>query len=374
MTDLPKGFFNVYRQLFNYIEQMEEYEDPEGQKCPVSFGSNSTPYDTSIKTFYAYWFSFSTTRRDFDLGTNYDDLDSYDFRQQYNRRDRRYFEKEREKKLEAARREYNDQVKSLASFVQKRDPRYKQWMAEKKEEAERKAKAKKLASSLGTGQAYKEQAWSRIEQEDEEWLREQLAKLDLHSTSDTGDSEQDAPKEFYCIACKKTFKSHKQWKNHEQSKKHVAEMSKYAQTDSQEQEEQEKDTETEGEGERESELTGLVQETGVETECNGADDSEAEPPAAVRAQDEQDADAPEESAPSTLPNYEDSKQKPPKRKDRKSKPNTPTPSISVEKQPSKKKQDKAKAPPVLKCNTCKQVFDSRNRLFTHLKETGHAHA
>lgn len=40
---------------------------------------------------------------------------------------------------------------------------------------------------------------------------------------------------------------------------------------------------------------------------------------------------------------------------------------------SKKEDDSSKASD-LKCNVCKEDFETRNALFTHIKKTGHARA
>jgi len=42
-----------------------------------------------------------------------------------------------------------------------------------------------------------------------------------------------------------------------------------------------------------------------------------------------------------------------------------------QKKAQKEEENKANS---LKCNVCKESFDTRNALFTHIKKTGHARA
>ncbi len=56
--------------------------------------------------------------------------DKYDLRDAPDRRVKRLMEKENKRARDAAKREYNDAVRSLAAFIRKRDPRYKKFQSE----------------------------------------------------------------------------------------------------------------------------------------------------------------------------------------------------------------------------------------------------
>jgi DnaJ family protein A protein 5 len=69
-----------------------------------------------VHAFYAFWQSFSTKK-------SYAWLDQYDTRQGENRRVVRAMEKENKKFRDKARKERNEEVRTLVAFVRKRDKR-----------------------------------------------------------------------------------------------------------------------------------------------------------------------------------------------------------------------------------------------------------
>lgn len=123
-------------------------------------------------------------------------------------------EKENKRLRDDAIREFNDAVRSLVSFVRKRDPRY---TANSQSEADR----QKILRDAAAAQAARSRAAHQ-------------AKIDAHVVPDwarspaqddqTGsfsDSELSDEEQFECVVCGKTFKSEKQYEAHERSKKHV---------------------------------------------------------------------------------------------------------------------------------------------------------
>ena len=216
--DTPKGFFSIFRQVFEHLESLEGTEDDEQV---TFFGSQHSPFVPAVKTFYDKWLGFNSKRTDFVTPS-----DAYfeHYQQGTNRRDRRYLEKERERGREAARKEYSEAVRNLAAYVRKRDPRYKTYLLQrKKANQEQEELRKKQAKESRRQAAFVEQEWTKLDKEEEELLR----RLEqLNPFSDEEEEEEDE-EEYYCVACKKTFKSQKQWKNHEQSRKHLVELSKF---------------------------------------------------------------------------------------------------------------------------------------------------
>ncbi|KAG0042134.1 hypothetical protein BGZ83_000869 [Gryganskiella cystojenkinii] len=215
--DNAAGFYAVYRNLFDKLAEEEEeaasndrYEAAGAKVHYASFGSSNTAYDdnsdSDVKQFYNAWLTFSTQK-------SFSWCDKFRLSEAPDRRVRRAMEKENKKFRDTARKEFNDTVLSLASYVRKRDPRYlafqeQQKAKQKQIQAEIKARAEKEKEQLrARAEQFQEQAWTRVQDEDEE---------------ESGSGEEDEfDQEYECIICDKFFKSERQWKNHERSKKHL---------------------------------------------------------------------------------------------------------------------------------------------------------
>lgn len=204
--DVPAKFFTELGPLFETLaseestaSKMEGMADPEYPP----FGVREDEYETVVKSFYAAWGGFSTSK-------SYFWEDKYNLTEAEDRRVRRLMEKENKKLREDAVREFNDTVRMLVAFVRKRDPRYKpnfQTEAER-QKALRDASAAQAARSRAAHQA-------KINTEIPEWAKAQAADDLLES-----DEEEVVTDIFECVACRKTFKSEKQVEAHERSKKH----------------------------------------------------------------------------------------------------------------------------------------------------------
>ncbi|KAH8550662.1 hypothetical protein BGW37DRAFT_521329 [Umbelopsis sp. PMI_123] len=224
-NDDPKGFYHVYRTLFQKLEDEEEQAVASGASDDVhsftrypSFGSSNTlfgddngylGYGAYAKDFYNAWMTFSSAK-------SFSWADKWRLSEAPNRFVKRAMEKENRKARDTAKREYNDTVRNLVAFVRKRDPRYKAYQELQKAKkdaqlAENKARALRERQELqAKAAAYKEQEWSRRGE-------------DLESLSEDEDEDEtgDYDDAFYCVACNKYFKSQRQFQNHEQSKKHI---------------------------------------------------------------------------------------------------------------------------------------------------------
>ncbi|KAF9404883.1 hypothetical protein BGZ94_003894 [Podila epigama] len=238
-----------------------------------SFGCSTTPYDSSVTSetttptskarsnnkddvihFYNAFLTFSTQK-------SFSWCDKFRLSEAPDRRVRRAMEKENKKFRDAARKEFNDTVlvsvaviavaviavaviavavvavavivgdgggggggrrrrQSLAQYVRKRDPRfiaYQEHLQRKQKamQAEIKARAEKAKEELRAKvEQYQEQAWSRIDGDNDDDDGEK-------SGSDQDEHNDDYDQEFECIVCDKFFKSERQWKNHERSKRHL---------------------------------------------------------------------------------------------------------------------------------------------------------
>ncbi|XP_077479224.1 dnaJ homolog subfamily C member 21 [Stigmatopora argus] len=242
--DDEKGFYTVYRNVFEAIvkEELEhrQVEDEDEEEEFPSFGDSQSNYDTVVHVFYGYWQSFCTCK-------NFAWKEEYDTRQGSNRWEKRAMEKENKKTRDKARKERNELVRQLVAFVRKRDRRVQ---AHRKEVEERNAEKSKKAQELRRKQKlsqaklveeYKEQSWAAMselekelkqmeaqygvefgdasESEDEE-LETQAQLVAGEDHVDINDLNLEYYDDLYCPACNKSFKSEKAMNNHERSKKH----------------------------------------------------------------------------------------------------------------------------------------------------------
>uniref|UniRef100_A0A8D2MM31 DnaJ heat shock protein family (Hsp40) member C21 n=1 Tax=Zonotrichia albicollis TaxID=44394 RepID=A0A8D2MM31_ZONAL len=237
--DDEKGFFTVYRQVFEKIakEELEYMTEEDIEEFPM-FGYSHSDYDTVVHPFYAYWQSFCTQK-------NFAWKEEYDTRQASNRWEKRAMEKENKKTREKARKERNELIRQLVAFIRKRDKRVQahrklveEQNAEKTRKAEEFRRQQKLKQAK-LAEQYKEQSWvtmSDLERELQE-MEAQYEKefgdgsggedaLEEQETKSIEDKLNDETEEaelvdgLYCPACDKLLKTEKAMKNHEKSKKH----------------------------------------------------------------------------------------------------------------------------------------------------------
>uniref|UniRef100_A0A2K5U7B5 DnaJ homolog subfamily C member 21 n=1 Tax=Macaca fascicularis TaxID=9541 RepID=A0A2K5U7B5_MACFA len=237
--DDEKGFYTVYRNVFEMIakEELESVLEEEVDDFPT-FGDSQSDYDTVVHPFYAYWQSFCTQK-------NFAWKEEYDTRQASNRWEKRAMEKENKKVRDKARKEKNELVRQLVAFIRKRDKRVQahrklveEQNAEKARKAEEMRRQQKLKQAK-LAEQYREQSWmtmANLEKELQE-MEAQYEKefgdgsdeneMEEHELKDgedgkNSDEAEDAElyDDLYCPACDKSFKTEKAMKNHEKSKKH----------------------------------------------------------------------------------------------------------------------------------------------------------
>uniref|UniRef100_A0A8C8SSF9 DnaJ homolog subfamily C member 21 n=1 Tax=Pelusios castaneus TaxID=367368 RepID=A0A8C8SSF9_9SAUR len=413
--DDEEGFFTVYRQVFENIakEEMEYISQEDTEEFPT-FGDSQSDYDEVVHPFYAYWQSFCTQK-------NFAWKEEYDTRQASNRWEKRAMEKENKKTRDKARKERNELVRQLVAFIRKRDKRVQahrklieEQNAEKVRKAEEFRRQQKLKQAK-LGEQYKEQSWITMSD-----LERELQQMEAQYEKEFGDGSDDEeereelePREgiddklsdeaedvefyddLYCPACDKSLKTEKAMKNHEKSKKHREMVALLRQQLEEEEEEfsvltddknemnTTKDEEIEetpkqklskkkkkkqktmatyedplnnksGEDTtvEQKEADGAAQEDGIteELENDGQRNTISEKANAAEVVDR-------ESEAKSIP-----KPKGKKTKDAKK-------SAKVTSELQSKNEDVP-----IHCVTCNCEFQSRNKLFEHLKATGHAKA
>ncbi|XP_045704356.1 dnaJ homolog subfamily C member 21 [Phyllostomus hastatus] len=409
--DDPKGFYTVYRNVFETIakEELESALEEDAEDFPA-FGDSQSDYDTVVHPFYAYWQSFCTQK-------SFAWKEEYDTRQASNRWEKRAMEKENKKTRDKARKEQNELVRQLVAFVRKRDKRvqaHRKLVEEQNAEKARKAEEMRRQQQLKQAklaEQYKEQSWMTVADLEKELQameaqyekefgdgsdEDEVEECELKDGQDGRDSDEaeDAElyEELYCPACDKSFKTEKAMRNHEKSKKH-REMVALLKQQLEKEEEHFSGPQTDenllnanSEEEMEDAPKQKLSKKQKKKKQKPAQDcdvnfNENETGKGLKVEPEDTSlnqesakeleDSPVEnvSVTETVELCDDPKNK----------------AKSVPKPRGKKAKDtkkpvKVPAEPqtmsdvLLSCTTCHSEFPSRNKLFEHLKATGHARA
>lgn len=206
-SDSPSGFFGYLRETFEQLAKEEEaaasWENVDPPDYP-SFGHKDDRYDDVVKRFYAVWSSFATIK-------NFAWKDKYKLSEAPDRWYRRRMEQENKGCRKEGIREFNEAVRSLVAFVRKRDPRYE---PSTQSEAER----QKVLRDAAASQAARARAANQAKLSEDavpDWAKHREPE-DLEE-SEEEEVEQEV---LECVACSKVFKSERQWEAHEKSKKH----------------------------------------------------------------------------------------------------------------------------------------------------------
>uniref|UniRef100_A0A5K3FIT7 J domain-containing protein n=2 Tax=Mesocestoides corti TaxID=53468 RepID=A0A5K3FIT7_MESCO len=272
--DGPKGFYTVFRKVFNDISAEErracdyssssnsdeddttKHSNANGTASFPTFGHANSDYESVVRPFYVFWEGFVTRK-------SYSWVEPYDTRRMTSRIERRAAEAENRKAREAAKKERNEEIRQLVAFVHRRDKRVEaervrlvaaaQHAHARNKEQAKKVRQKNAAdlelawdSELANGGLATqwademEKELARIEAELEGKKRLRVApdnftnagasstdSLDLKAAdacSNSGDSrdasDDDSESGLYCVACNKHFASAAAMRNHEASKKH----------------------------------------------------------------------------------------------------------------------------------------------------------
>ncbi|XP_029025667.1 dnaJ homolog subfamily C member 21 isoform X3 [Betta splendens] len=417
--DNEKGFYTVYRSLFESIvkEEMEHSrgEDEEEEQEFPTFGCSESDYDTVVHVFYGYWQSFCTRK-------NFAWKEEYDTRQASNRWEKRAMEKENKKTREKARKERNELVRQLVAFVRKRDRRVQahrklveEQNAEKLKKVEELRRQQKL-SQAKLAEEYKEQSWAAMselekelqqieaqygkqfgdasESEEEEQIMDTSEKNSMQREDgdqpEGDDITADLYEDLYCPACDKSFKSDKAMKNHEKSKKHREMVALLRQQLQEEEESLSSNLEEKEELEEEIGQEEVEVEEGEEEEEERPRQKLSKKQKRKKKQQKVPQGAPEEvEKPTVTAREEDAPETAAEPTEPEEQSDLPPPEIkssSVKTKGKKGGKDKPKnvksntggeqfaEEANLRCVTCNNEFPTRNKLFDHLKTSGHATA
>lgn len=390
-------------------QQFKDYElAPESMLFPP-FGHSSTDYEY-LKSFYKKWSGFNTLK-------SFSWKDEYVYSSNYDRRTKREINKRNEKARQSARNEYNKTVKRFVVFIKKLDKRMKDGLKKSEELKRSKArqKQKELKDAFNTDKKtklegeFEPQNWQAI---DEQNIKE-MEKL--YEDSQDRDALQDAVIEDFneeeevivydCFICNKRFKSEKQLENHCNTKLHkkrIAEIQKEMKNESMtlglddlsdledfssaEESLSAGANEKDGSEDQQTDDVDDVSLKSIDEELAKIEEQLAQMEMQISGDSEGDVESDETTeivsseeedallnqllaslngeAQVTEESWQDDK-RPTKQKSKKKKNNknsTPEPNYSVKMAPTDRES----------CGTCGAQFDSRNKLFKHVKGNNHA--
>ncbi|KAI8080892.1 hypothetical protein BDF21DRAFT_361689 [Thamnidium elegans] len=407
--DTPKGFYNVFRSLFQKLadEEEEAYrndppedeDDDHATRFYPSFGNANTPYADAdgylgygayARDFYGTWANFTTCK-------SFIWMDKWRLSDAPTRIIRRAMEKENKKAREVGRKEYQDTVRSLAEFVRKRDPRVKAYVVE--EQKRKEAVAAELKARL---QREKLELQAKVaDYQTPEWAK--VVEEEVFTEEEEEEKEEEEISDFYCVVCEKAYRSEKQFETHENSKRHLENVEILRQ-------EMLADEANFG-----TENIDANVDSGIPIELDEVtaelEDLELQEPVATKKNKKKNKKkaAPrwgydEEEVPENLEDVDalaaalEEERNKRKKRGPKASATTPTPvptpapvtgdeseeaasTTQPEKESAKTKREKRKEKKKLKeeneitendCNVCDEKFATRNQLFSHIKDTGHA--
>lgn len=213
-TSKDNNFWKVYGQLFRQLDTEEELEETVNSKhfIPPTFG---TPTSSAFEVFafYEHW-QFFSSKKQFAYADVYNPNDAP------NRQVKRLIEQENKRERNQERIRFNNCVRELVQLLQDKDPRYKRFDRERRQEKE--AKRAKLEGE----RLAKKEAQSQLLKEYREERAKQIAKAEEEAI-ERGEVEEVLIEEYVCEICKKSFKKEGQMDNHLKSKKHKEAAAKF---------------------------------------------------------------------------------------------------------------------------------------------------
>lgn len=427
------GFYTIYAKVFDQLatEDIEFMDSPDEFEHIPKFGTATSDYETVVGPFYAYWQSYCTKK-------TYTWLCPHNITEIRDRRILREIEKETKKLAQKARKERNDEIRALVSFVRKRDKRvqaYKKKLEERaeqnriKQQQHRLAQLKKNQQEAAALQSNHQSVFNTSDHEAQLREMEQAygsdSEYDDYDKSDdieNENNEEDGAEELtlddlYCVACNKSFKNISSFENHESSKKHRENIQKLKKQMMHEEQEHLAESDEDNLdcdlADLDDEVEEKQSEIEVDTKTKPNKKSKKSKNKAQNIQpqsDEEDADLEQVTKPMADVNIgnisnndgwsDDAGKKNKKSKKKresvksKVKNNAPEPDTNgaegSEPSSNKKSNKKSTREPTSDksmanggrddgesfdvshtCVTCQSTFDSKNKLFNHLKKTNH---
>ncbi|OMJ71328.1 hypothetical protein SteCoe_30506 [Stentor coeruleus] len=374
-TDSPDGFYTVYDELFETLNKKENADVKEKGKIVTRprFGKSENTFD-NLKLFYNYWGNFTTNR-------TFSWADAYNPSEAPNRKVRRLIEVENTKERNKQRKAYNDVIITLVDYIKKRDPRWIKFTEEARLEKIKKEEQDEIIRKAEE-QKQKEYREEYRKQQAERYAKEYKEKMMKKGENESNDEEEEIKHSdeesdeelLWCDICRKSFVNQGQLNNHNNSKKHKQAVQKlvkekYLQkkkqnNKTQQEEEQKKNKKTQQEEEKKKNTKKVSEPVNLQ-ESEDSDGNDKHLLNFVKSKkNRQREDSDEFELPEPIKKLEPKVEK-------QEKPIEEEKKIGKAKQKREKKKAQAN---ILTCRVCKSEFDTKNKLFTHLKESGHEKA
>ncbi|XP_018022903.1 dnaJ homolog subfamily C member 21 [Hyalella azteca] len=241
-TDADDGFYTVYRKFFQDLAERDRENSKDHDVDVPSFGDSLSDLE-DVAEFYGYWTSYCTSM-------SFAWADQIDIRQASCRYVEKRIERENRKFRDKEKKQFNEQIRNLVLFVRKRDPRWKRRLAEI-EERSRAVAAKREEHSkrqLLERQQQLEQDLqdAALQKEKQEYLRQlkamEKSMRDGDDSSSTDEDDDDLMDEeveeededfteLSCPVCMKFFTHEKARDQHMKTKKHKLKWAAFLQAE-----------------------------------------------------------------------------------------------------------------------------------------------
>ena len=221
--DDEHGFYAIYSNVFRIIAQEgSEFATNTDLEVP-EFGTSLSNYEEVVQPFYAHWQSYSTLKSYVWLD-KYDLREAQNRKVQRlmekdNKKIRDNAKKERNEEVRALVkfvRKRDKRVQVYLQLLRDKDEERKRLTERKRKEA--------LQEREKMFEEYKDESWASLSglEEDLALMNAQLDSVfgQDHDVTDS-QSEEEEVEPFYCVACDKAFKTDKALQNHEKSRKHI---------------------------------------------------------------------------------------------------------------------------------------------------------
>jgi len=382
------GFYAVYRGLFETLcQEDQQFSLDEVLRYPT-FGDSASDDDT-WHAFYNFFSGYVTPR-------SYAWLDKYDTRQAENRRVARLMEKENKKERDTGRKERNELVRQLVKFVRRRDGRvadFNRRLEERVAENVRKTAEMKRRHLEERAKLLAEAEAARREAEEDTGVEQALQSLE--NAYDSSAEEEDN----YCVACNKQLRNAKAFAAHLKQKKHLENVKNLRDALAEEEDDLGVDLQQLGiededvksisaDSDDAKEVNHLEQMTNSSKKAkkkkkkkqgqpassattNGSNAEDVEVAAVIESESQLKT-----SNKASLPNEasEDTKEERPKMTKAKLKKarRAANKGKQARREASSDEDDEDEENAGRQCAVCKSDFPSKNKLFAHLKNTGHS--
>ncbi|KII64711.1 DnaJ subfamily C member 21 [Thelohanellus kitauei] len=223
--DTNTGFYTVYRELFRTIfkEEMKFCKD-EISTVP-DFGYSHSDVNKIVVPFYGYWMNFHTAK-------SFSWCDHYDVKMAKNRYETRQIEKENRMYREAARKAYNKDINSLVKFMKRNDPRVPKTQIQRPFIYQKAEKVEKLETKpedvpyFNWEQHYENyhDGINEVENLIEKEFCDNIESLNINELKELEFKHKVASVDgetISCLLCDTTFNSYKNFKKHIKSRTHT---------------------------------------------------------------------------------------------------------------------------------------------------------